>query len=67
MMPAYAGNNDMFGGNGLWFLLIWMAMFGWGNNGFGGNNGYSEVQRGFDQNSVKNSTCFKRNIVLEQK
>ncbi len=48
--------NDMFGGNGLWFLLIWMAMFGWGGNGFGfgGNNGYSEVQRGFDQNAVMN-------------
>ena len=56
--PAYNGfNNDMFGGNGLWFLLIWMAMFGWGNNGFGsygGNGAYSEVQRGFDQNAVMN-------------
>lgn len=56
--PAYGGyGNDMFGGNGLWFLLIWMAMFGWGGNGFGGfgNNGaYSEVQRGFDQNAVMN-------------
>ena len=57
--PAYNGgyNNDFFGGNGLWFLLIWMAMFGWGGNGFGGFNGngaYSEVQRGFDQNAVMN-------------
>ena len=52
--PAGYGNNDMFGGNGLWFLLIWMAMFGWGGNGFGfgNNNSYSEVQRGFDQNAV---------------
>ena len=48
------GNDGMFGGNWMWFLLVWMAMFGWGGNGFGfgGNNGYSDVQRGFDQNSV---------------
>ena len=54
-MGNYYGNNDgMFGGNWMWFLLVWMAMFGWGGNGFGfgGNNGYSEVQRGFDQNAV---------------
>ena len=56
--PAYGygnGNDGMFGGNWMWFLLVWMAMFGWGNNGFGGfgnNGGYSEVQRGFDQNAV---------------
>lgn len=61
MMPAYAGNNEMFGGNGLWFLLIWMAMFGWSNNGFGGNNGYSEVQRGFDQNSVMSGIAAIQN------
>ena len=56
-MGNYYGNNDgMFGGNWMWFLLVWMAMFGWGGNGFGfgGNNGYSEVQRGFDQNAVMN-------------
>lgn len=54
--PAYSGfgnDNGMFGGNWMWFLLVWMAMFGWGNNGFGFNgNGGSEVQRGFDQNAV---------------
>ena len=54
--PAYGGGygNDMFGGNGIWFLLIWMAMFGWGGNGWGngGNNGYNDIQRGFDQNAV---------------
>ena len=55
--PAYNGyGNDMFSGNGLWFLLLWMAMFGWGGNGFGfgGNRGYSEVQQGFDQSAVMN-------------
>lgn len=47
------GNDGMFGGGWMWFLLVWMAMFGWGGNGNGyGNNGYSEVQRGFDQNAV---------------
>ena len=49
------GNDGMFGGNWMWFLLIWFAMFGWGNNGFGGgfNCGTSnEVQRGFDQQAV---------------
>ena len=49
------GNDGMFGGGWMWFLLVWMAMFGWGGNGngWGGNDGtYSEVQRGFDQNSV---------------
>ena len=58
--PYYGGNgygNDgMFGGNWMWFLLIWMAMFGWGGNGFGfGGNGGGQagaVQRGFDQNAI---------------
>lgn len=53
---GYGGNgNDMFGGNWMWFLLIWFAMFGWGNNGFGGGFGggtCNEVQRGFDQQSI---------------
>lgn len=50
------GNDGMFGGGWMWFLLVWMAMFGWGNNGFGGNGngGYvgNEVQRGFDHQAV---------------
>lgn len=58
--PYYGGNgygNDgMFGGNWMWFLLVWMAMFGWGGNGFGfGGNGGGQagaVQRGFDQNAI---------------
>ena len=53
-------NNGMFGGDGLWGLIIILALLGWGGNGFGGfggfggNGGYSEVQRGFDQNAVIN-------------
>lgn len=48
-------DGGMFGGNWMWFLLVWMAMFGWGNGGFGGfggNNTGNEVQRGFDQQAV---------------
>lgn len=59
--PANYGNsgNDMFGGNWMWFLLVWMAMFGWGNGGFGfGGGGNSagfvsaDIQRGFDQSAL---------------
>ncbi len=59
---GYGMGNDggMFGGNWMWFLLIWFAMFGWGGNGFG--NGFGggnccvggEVQRGFDHQAVMN-------------
>lgn len=34
-------NNDGFGGNGLWWIIILALFFGWGGNGFGwggGNN-----------------------------
>lgn len=71
--PYYGGNNDgMFGGNGswMWFLLIWMAMFGWGNGGFGfggqgGNGGYvgREVQTGFDHQAVMNGITGVQNAV----
>lgn len=51
---GYTNDGSMFGGNWMWFLLVWMAMFGWGGNGFGfgGNGGYSDIQRGFDQNAI---------------
>lgn len=70
--PYYGGNNDgMFGGNGgwMWFLLIWMAMFGWGNNGgfgFSGGQGGrvgSEVQNGFDHQAVMNGITGVQNAV----
>lgn len=53
------GNNGMFNGDGLWGLIIILALLGWGGNGFGfggfgGGNGYTDVQRGFDHNSVIN-------------
>ena len=59
--PIY-GNGGGFGngfGDGWIGLIIILALLGWGGNGFGfggfgGNGGYSEVQRGFDHNSVIN-------------
>lgn len=63
---GYGGNgNDMFGGNWMWFLLIWFAMFGWGNNGFGGFGGNTgnEVQRGFDQQSIMGGIAGVQNAV----
>jgi len=52
---GYGNDGGMFGGNWMWFLLVWMAMFGWGGNGFGfgGNGGQGgAIQRGFDQNAI---------------
>ena len=65
---GYGMGNDggMFGGNWMWFLLIWFAMFGWGNNGFGGGyNGCAgnEVQRGFDQQAVMTGISGVQNAV----
>ena len=33
-------NNGMFGGDGLWGLIIILALLGWGGNGFGGIGGF---------------------------
>lgn len=51
--PAY-GNNDMFGGNFAWWIIILMIFGGWGN-GWGGNGSINaDLQRGFDQASLTN-------------
>lgn len=69
--PAYGGfnggNDGFFGGNGAWFILILLALFGWGGNGFGGygnGNVNGDIQRGFDQsalttgiNNIQTSMC----------
>lgn len=57
--PAYnMGGNGGFGFGNDWIgLIVILAILGWGGNGFGGfggNGGYSEVQRGFDNQSVIN-------------
>lgn len=66
---GYGGGNDMFGGNWMWFLLIWMAMFGWGNGGYGFGGGQGggrvgcEVQNGFDHQAVMNGITGVQNAV----
>ena len=57
--PAYnMGGNGGFGFGNDWIgLIVILAILGWGGNGFGGfggNGGYSDVQRGFDNQSVIN-------------
>ena len=52
--------NGFFGGDSWAWIIVLLLLFGWGGNGgfggFGGfgGGGYSEVQRGFDHNSVIN-------------
>lgn len=60
--PYYGGGNDgMFGGNGALWIIVLLAVLGWGNGfggGFGGNGGgffNADVQRGFDQSAVTSS------------
>ena len=70
--PVGYGNGDgMFGGQGAWWIIILLAVLGWGNGfGFGGNGnnggGFmgADIQRGFDQsavvngiNGIQNSIC----------
>jgi hypothetical protein len=57
-MPTFYPNNNGFfgGGDGIWAILLFAMIFGWGN-GFGGyGNGTASVdasiQRGFDNASV---------------
>lgn len=59
VVPAgMGGYGDGMGMNGAWWIIIILAMMGWGNGfgGWGGNNGYlgADVQRGFDQNALVN-------------
>lgn len=69
--PTAGGyNNGMngFGGDWIWILVVFALLFGWGNNGWGGNgnNGFgggvpymvgstytdAAIQRGFDNQAV---------------
>ena len=56
VMPAgYGGGGFGFDGNNGWWILILLILFGWNGNGGWGNGGNgSEIQRGFDQNSIMN-------------
>lgn len=76
MAPAYGNGGDMFGGgmNGIWGVIILLAVLGYGNGGgiLGGGNrggyGYgAEIQRGFDQNAVMNGlTAIQGNQAANQ-
>lgn len=64
-MPVAPAGGDMLGGNSAWWIIILLIFGGWGN-GFGGgfnNGGYSEVQRGFDQNAVMNGLTGIQNAI----
>lgn len=69
VVPQGNGYGDgMFGGNGAWWIIILLAVLGWGNGfgfGNGGMNGGvgSEVQRGFDQSAVMNGLNGIQNAV----
>ena len=52
------GYGGDFGMNGAWWIIIILAMMGWGNGfggGWGGNGGVNaDLQRGFDQSTLVN-------------
>ena len=57
MAPAGYGGGDMLSGmNGIWGVIILLAVLGYGNGGGilgGGRGGYGgEIQRGFDQSAL---------------
>lgn len=58
MAPAgYGGGMFGDGMNGIWGVIILLAVLGYGNGGIlgGGGRGYGgEIQRGFDQNAIMN-------------
>lgn len=68
--PAGAGGGygDGMFGNGAWWIIVLLAVLGWGN-GFGGNGGNgggflgADVQRGFDQSAVINGITGLQNSV----
>lgn len=69
--PVGYGNGDgMFGGNGAWWIIILLAVLGWGNGfggGFNGSNGGgflgADVQRGFDQSAIISGITGVQNAV----
>ena len=68
---GYGGGDGMFGGQGAWWIIVLLAVLGWGNGfGFGGNGagnggGFlgADVQRGFDQSAVINGITGIQNSI----
>ena len=55
--PSGFMGGDGFGANGAWWIIIILALMGWGNGfgGYGGNGGLNgDLQRGFDQSALVN-------------
>ena len=57
MAPAGYGGDMLNGMNGIWGVIILLAVLGYGNGGgiLGGRGYGGEIQRGFDQNAVMNA------------
>ena len=55
--PTGFGGGEGFGANGAWWIIIILALMGWGNGfggGWNGNGVNGDLQRGFDQNALVN-------------
>lgn len=57
-------NNDGFGGNNAWWIILFLILAGngWGN-GYGGGGTNSEIQRSFDTASITNQLSGLANSV----
>lgn len=58
-VAAVTGNNDGFGGNNAWWIILLFLLLGngWGGYGYGNGGGNyvdSSIQRGFDQSAIIN-------------
>lgn len=61
---AVTGNNNGWGNDGGWWLiLLFLFAFGGWGNGFGGNGGNADMQRGFDQQATMNALGGLQNSV----
>ena len=56
-------NNGMFGGDGLWGLIIILALLGWGGNGFGGIGGFGGGRGGCYEPCATKSDLTAQGIV----
>lgn len=52
--PAYGGNGMGFGGGDSWAWIILLLLLGWGNGGFGGQNGQGGLYPWMNQSNQVN-------------